>query len=89
MSARAPNIVHMTMRRSQFGSLADRLAASRTTPEAPAVRHVWLDSTLPGLVIDRRRNAAGDWEGLVVTVIAGQVHQEWVPGTRITKTATT
>lgn len=74
----------MTTKRSQFGSLADRLGLS-TPPAsaAPVVRHVWVDAVAPGLVMDRRRDAAGCWEGLVVWVHDGQCRQEWIPGARI------
>lgn len=74
----------MTMKRSQFGSLADRLGLVETVPE-PVVRHVWVDGAVPGLVMDRRRDGDGRWEGLVVFVSAGQVHREWISGARISK----
>lgn len=76
----------MTMKRSQFGSLADRLGMTGegAGPDRP-VRHVWVDGTRAGLVIDRRRDALDQWEGLVVTVVAGQVRHEWVAAARITK----
>lgn len=83
----------MTGKRSQFGSLADRLgvSAGEAVPgparsnAAPAVRHVWVDGVMPGLVCDRRR-VDGVWHGLVVWVGAeGEVHQEWLLGERISK----
>ena len=80
----------MTTKRSQFGSLADRLGLSTATPAttaAGAVRHVWVDAVVPGLVMDRRRDAAGCWEGLVVWVRDGRCCQEWIPGTRISTVA--
>lgn len=77
----------MTTKRSQFGSLADRLGLSTPAPAAPAaagvVRHVWVDAVVPGLVMDRRRDAARCWEGLVVWVRDGRCCQEWIPGSRI------
>ena len=79
----------MTTKRSEFGSLVDRLGLSTATPATPAasavgvVRHVWVDAVVPGLVMDRRRDAAGCWEGLVVWVRDGRCCQEWIPGARI------
>ena len=72
----------MTTKRSQFGSLADRLGLTAATP-GPVVRHVWVDAVVPGLVMDRRRDGAGCWEGLVVWVRDGRCCQEWIPGARI------
>lgn len=76
----------MTTKRSQFGSLADRLGLTAATP-APVVRHVWVDAVVPGLVMDRRRDGAGCWEGLVVWVRDGRCCQEWIPGARISTVA--
>ena len=75
----------MTTKRSQFGSLADRLGLSTAAPASAVgvVRHVWVDEVVPGLVMDRRRDAAGCWEGLVVWVRDGRCCQEWIPGARI------
>ena len=80
----------MTTKRSQFGSLADRLGLSTATPAASAVgvvRHVWVDAVEPGLVMDRRKDGEGCWEGLVVWVRDGRCCQEWIPGTRISTVA--
>lgn len=76
----------MTTKRSQFGSLADRLGLTAATP-GPVVRHVWVDAVVPGLVMDRRRDGAGCWEGLVVWVREGRCCQEWIPGARISTVA--
>lgn len=73
----------MTTKRSQFGSLADRLGLSTTPAPAGVVRHVWVDAVVPGLVMDRRKDAAGCWEGLVVWVHDARCCQEWIPGSRI------
>ena len=46
------------------------------------MRHVWLDSTVAALVVDRR-NTAGRWEGQVVRVEDGELLVGWVSGDRI------
>lgn len=83
LSGVARTVTGMTMKRSQFGSLADRLGLPEATPAPAVVRHVWVDAVAPGLVMDRRRDAAGCWEGLVVWVRDGRCCQEWIPGARI------
>lgn len=72
----------MTMKRSEFGSLSDRLAAQAPLDES-RVRHVWLDGSIPALVIDRRK-AGGVWEGRLVYVDGGRVTTAWVPAVRVT-----
>ena len=79
----------MTTKRSEFGSLADRLGLTSAATATPApsavgvVRHVWVDAVVPGLVMDRRKDGEGCWEGLVVWVRDGRCCQEWIPGARI------
>ena len=79
----------MTTKRSQFGSLADRLGLTSPAPASAVgvVRHVWVDAVEPGLVMDRRKDGEGCWEGLVVWVRDGRCCQEWIPGTRISTVA--
>lgn len=48
----------MTTKRSQFGSLADRVGQSVPLDDS-RVRHVWLDGVIPALVVDRRKGASG------------------------------
>lgn len=72
----------MTMKRSEFGSLGDRLGRMRRVLDDQRVRHVWLDSTCPALVVDRRKTA-GRWEGQVVRVEDGELLVGWVSGDRI------
>lgn len=71
----------MTTKRSDFGTLADRLAAQTPLDES-RVRHVWLDSLIPALVVDRRRSAAG-WEGRLVWVSGGRLVCGWVAAERV------
>lgn len=73
----------MTMKRSQFGSLQDRMAAQQQEINGDRVRHVWLDSTVPALVVDRRRTQHG-WEGLLVYVEDGCVVTRWMSADRVT-----
>ncbi len=81
----APHIFgRMTTKRSQFGSLEERTRQTRTSPDAE-VRHVLLDGSCPGLVIDRRKSASGQWQGLVVRVEENRLIIDWVSGDRITK----
>lgn len=70
----------MTMKRSEFGSLADRVAAQEI--DGDRVRHVWLDATIPALVVDRRRTECG-WEGRLVYVEDGRVVNRWVAAGRV------
>ncbi len=72
----------MTMKRSDFGSLSDRLGRTPRVLDDQRVRHVWLDSTVPALVVDRRKTA-GRWEGQVVRVEDGELLVGWVGGDRI------
>lgn len=73
----------MTMKRSEFGSLGDRLGrAAAAELDDARVRHIWLDGTRPALVVDRRK-ASGLWEGLVARVEDGELLVGWVNGDRI------
>lgn len=81
-----PNIFgRMTTKRSQFGSLEDRTRQTPTSPPGAEVRHVLLDGSCPGLVIDRRKTVDGQWQGLVVRVEENRLIIDWVSGDRITK----
>lgn len=82
MSALLRTVTAMTMKRSEFGSLADRLGRTPRVLDDQRVRHVWLDSTVPALVVDRRKTA-GRWEGQVVRVEEGELLVGWVNGDRI------
>lgn len=72
----------MTVKRSQFGSLQDRMAAQDRELDGDRVRHVWLDATIPALVVDRRRTERG-WEGRLVYVEDGRVVNRWVAAERV------
>ena len=72
----------MTMKRSEFGSLGDRRGRATAELDDGRVRHIWLDSTRPALVIDRRKTS-GRWEGLVARVEDGELLVGWVNGDRI------
>ena len=72
----------MTMKRSDFGSISDRLGRMPRVLDDQRVRHVWLDSTCPALVVDRRKTA-GRGEGMVVRVEDGELLVGWVGGDRI------
>lgn len=73
----------MTTKRSDFGSLADRVGRGKASQlDEGRVRHVWLDSSRPALVLDRRK-VCGRWQGLVARVEDGQLHVDWVTGDRI------
>ena len=82
MSVSAHTVTVMTTKRSDFGSLSDRLGRTPRVLDDQRVRHVWLDSTVPALVVDRRKTA-GRWEGLVVRVEDGELLVGWVSGDRI------
>lgn len=75
-------VPRMTMKRSDFGSLSNRLGRTPRVLDGQRVRHVWLDSTVPALVVDRRKTA-GRWEGKVVRVEDGELLAGWVSGDRI------
>lgn len=80
VSGVASRLRPMTSKRSEFGSLAQRMGGAKGA--ALGVRHVWLDGTVPALVTDRRQ-VSGAWQGLVLYMgTAGPVH-EWVEGERI------
>lgn len=82
MSVGLRTFVSMTMKRSDFGSLGDRLRRTTRELDDQRVRHVWLDSAVPALVVDRRKTA-GRWEGLVARVQDGELLVGWVGGDRI------
>ena len=82
MSVLLRSVTGMTMKRSDFGSLSDRLGRTPRVLDDQRVRHVWLDSTVPALVVDRRKTA-GRWEGQVVRVEDGELLVGWVSGDRI------
>ena len=72
MSALPRTVSAMTMKRSEFGSLTDRLGRAPRRLDDLRVRHVWLDSSVAALVVDRRKTA-GRWEGLVVRAEDGEL----------------
>ena len=83
----------MTTKRSQFGSLEQRIARNgKPSDQGGArvdamtqIRHVWLDALTPALVWQRRQ-VHGYWEGLVTYVSADRVvTTEWVRGDRISQ----
>lgn len=82
MSETPRSVTNMTMKRSDFGSLGDRLGRTPRELDDQRVRHVWLDSTLPDLVVDRRKTA-GRWEGMVARVQDGELTAGCVSGDRI------
>ena len=82
MSALPRTVSAMTMKRSEFGSLTDRLGRAPRRLDDLRVRHVWLDSSVAALVVDRRKTA-GRWEGLVVRAEDGELLVGWVNGDRI------
>lgn len=82
LSAMHRSVRSMTMKRSDFGSLSDRLGRTPRRLDELRVRHVWLDSTVAALVVDRRKTA-GQWEGLVARVEDGELLVGWVNGDRI------
>lgn len=76
-------------KRGSYGSMADRVAASRheesSRVEPPSIRHCWVTSAhgrLPGLLLEWRRTADGVWRGRVIHPIqqdAGwAVVEEWI-----------
>lgn len=82
LSAMHRSVRSMTMKRSDFGFLSDRLGRTPRRLDELRVRHVWLDSTVAALVVDRRKTA-GQWEGLVARVEDGELLVGWVNGDRI------
>ena len=82
MSALLRSVASMTMKRSESGSLSDRLGRVPRRLDELRVRHVWLDSSVAALVVDRRKTA-GRWEGLVARVEDGELLVGWVNGDRI------
>ena len=77
----------MTTKRSEFGSLEDRTRRTRAGRTTAGVRHIWLDRTCPGLLMDRRKTVTGDWEGLVIRIEDHQLIIDWVPDERISITS--
>ena len=75
----------MTTKRSQFGSLADRVGQSVPLDDS-RVRHVWLDGVIPALVVDRRKSGER-WEGRLSFVSGGRLVCEWVAAERVTTTS--
>ena len=82
LSVRLRSVTGMTMKRSDFGSLGDRLGRAPRALDDQRARHVWLDSAVPSLVVDRRKTA-GRWKGQVVRVEDGELLVGWVSGDRI------
>ena len=81
---RLPYRFRMTNKRSMFGSLEQRLQPRvAPTTDRKQARHVWLDSSTPALVTNRRRQG-GAWEGLLLYIRDGEPIHEWVAGNRIT-----
>ena len=82
MSALLRSVASMTMKRSESGSLSDRLGRVPRRLDELRVRHVWLDSSVAALMVDRRKTA-GRWEGLVARVEDGEHPVGCVNGDRI------
>lgn len=85
LSAMPRTVPRMTIKRSDFGSLGDRVRRTPRMLDDQRVRHVWLDSTIPALVVDRRKTLRRG-EGLVARVEDGELLVGWVSGDRISTT---
>ena len=80
-------------KRGSYGSMADRVAASRGAaadppgagPQSPSLKHCWVTTSAgrhPGLLL-QWRNVAGTWEGRVVHPVPDPdgwvLLEEWLP----------
>lgn len=81
-------------KRGSYGSMAERLAQTRgealpsvtASPQVLGVRHCWVTDNhgrLPGLLLEWRKVASGEWQGRVVRPVleVGNwiVVEEWLP----------
>ena len=70
----------MTGKISDFGSLGDRVGATRAQAYQPV--HAWLDDQTPVIVADWRKGERG-WEALTIRAVVSGAASEWVSESRV------